>query len=96
MSMFPKFVNKTIPPAKPAKSAKSVSSNLDLLEQEYFSLIRRFWSLDEDPDATTEEARQLVCWIDQIYWRLRQYGRRVPVRLPVERHQAQAQKGVAL
>jgi len=70
--------------------------NLDQLEQEYSCLIRRFWSLDDDPTATMDEARRLVVWIDQIYRQLQRAGRRVPVRLPVERNQAHVQKELAL
>lgn len=97
MSMFPKFVHESIPAAKVAKPAKAEQLHLERLQQEYFALLRRFWQIDTDPAATMDEARRLVVRLDELYRTLCQAGRRVPVRLPLERrNQATTQKGVAL
>lgn len=55
-------------------------------EVEYFKLLARFWSLDDDPKAPSkellEEASKLVVKLDELYQELHRQGRKVPVRLP--------------
>lgn len=66
------------------------------MEAEYLFLLARFWSLEDDPAATMDEARRLVDRLDELYQALHSNGRRVPVRLPVERNRDQVQKEIAL
>ncbi|HOP40445.1 MAG TPA: hypothetical protein PLI53_05330 [Geobacteraceae bacterium] len=54
-------------------------------EREYFRALRRWWELDEDPAATDEESESLLARLDELYQMLHRHGRKVPVRLPVER-----------
>ena len=72
------------------------SRDLDQMEQKYLSSLARFWSLDDDPAATMDEARRLVDRLDELYCELHHQGRRVPARLPVERNRDQVQKEMAL
>lgn len=65
---------------------------VDQMELEYCALLDRFWQIDDDPAAITEEARWLVTRLDELYRTLHQAGRRVPVRLPVERKTSGGQK----
>jgi hypothetical protein len=66
------------------------------MQSEYFTLLRRFWEIDADQAATLDEARRLVIRLDELYRALHQAGRRVPVRLPVERTTRDAQRKLAL
>lgn len=61
---------------------------IDTAEREYFRALSRFWSLDDDPAATMDEARRLLARLDELYQLLQHHGRKVPVRLPVERRAA--------
>jgi hypothetical protein len=72
------------------------STGLDEMAHEYSTLLRRFWEIDEDPAATMDESRRLVIRLDELYRALHQAGRRVPVRLPVERTKREAQRKLAL
>ncbi len=62
--------------------------NIDGMQAEYMNLLRRHWSIDDDPDVTMEEARQLVDRLDVLYQQLHRQGYKVPVRLPMERSNA--------
>lgn len=63
-------------------------ANIEAMEQEYFTHLKRFWEIDDDPDATDEEAGYLVERLDYLFQTLHRQGRRVPVRLPVEKRKA--------
>lgn len=65
-------------------------------EREYFRALSRWWELDDDLEATKEEARRLSCRLDLLYQMLHRQGRKVPIRLPVERHRDQGQRELAL
>lgn len=54
------------------------------MQQEYLALLARFWSLDDDPAATMDEARNIVVRLDALYQELHRLGRPVPVRLDME------------
>lgn len=66
---------------------------LRVQEAEYLTLLARFWDLDDDPAATMNEARRLVDRLDELYRELFRQGRRVPVRLPVERRKVRTKEG---
>ena len=55
------------------------------LMDEYQRLLKRYHEIDQDPAATMDEVRQLVDRLDELYRELNSQGRRVPIRLPVER-----------
>lgn len=112
MSLFPKFVKETIPPAKvanPAKQSTDLSKvsrfskgglsniKLDGIQIAYFELLKRYWSLDDDSSVTMDEARRIVDRLDALYQELHQAGRKVPIRLPIEKNRREAgQKEMAL
>lgn len=97
MSLFPRFAMETYPPAKVAKVAKpdhhfsrlatlaAPPGEIAKMESEYFTLLARYWTIDSDPTATMDEVRELVNRLDELYQALHRQGRRVPIRLPVER-----------
>lgn len=63
--------------------------DIDQMEAEYFRLLKRHWELDElGPDASMDECRESVNRLDRLYRELHRQGRKVPVRLPVERRAA--------
>jgi hypothetical protein len=61
-------------------------TDLGQMEKEYFKYLSRFWDLDDDPTATIEEARVLLARLEILFQELHRQGRRVPVRLPIERN----------
>lgn len=77
-----------------AAPAEPVST--EIIQAEYFSLLSRFWSLDDDPAVTMDEARRLVDRLDALYKQLHQAGRKVPIRLPIERLREHTQEELAL
>lgn len=98
MSLFPRFAMETYPPAKVAKVAKpgryfsslatlaDTSGEITKMESEYFTLLKKYWLSREDETAfTMDEVRELVNRLDELYRELNSQGRRVPIRLPVER-----------
>ncbi|MEA5115972.1 MAG: hypothetical protein VB050_18300 [Geobacteraceae bacterium] len=68
----------------------------DQLQYEYFALLNRFWQIDKDPATATDETRRTVARLDELYRALHQAGRRVPVRLPVERNQYETKRSIRL
>lgn len=54
-------------------------------EREYFRALSRWWELDADPAATDEEYERLLTRLDELYQMLHRQGRKVLVRLPLER-----------
>lgn len=74
-----------------------VPTDLEGMELQYSTLLARFWKIDKDPAATTEETRRIIARLDDLYRTLRKAGQRVPVRIPIERHRGQEQQpGLAL
>jgi hypothetical protein len=63
------------------------TDSVDHLEFDYLQLLTRFWKLDDDPSATSENIHRLIGRLDELYQELHRQGRRVPVRLPLERCQ---------
>lgn len=61
-------------------------------ESEYFRALSRWWDLDADPAATDEEYERLLARLDELYRMLHRQGRKVPVRLPLERTRGAAEK----
>ncbi|HOP39883.1 MAG TPA: hypothetical protein PLI53_02455, partial [Geobacteraceae bacterium] len=65
--------------------AKVAPIGIAVAEREYFRALSRWWEIDEDPTITDDEARRLLARLDELYQMLHQQGRKVPVRLPLER-----------
>lgn len=60
--------------------------DLDRMEHEYFTLLARFWSIDDTPPGISdEEADHVLARLDILFRELTRQGRKVPVRLPIER-----------
>ena len=71
--------------------------NLEQMEAEYFRLLKRHWELDElGPDASFDECRENVNQLDRLFRELHRQGRKVPVRLPVQKKQQMTQEELAL
>lgn len=71
--------------------------DLDVIEAEYFRFLKRHWELDElGPNASMDECRENVRRLDRLYRELHRQGRKVPVRLPVEKKQNMIQEELAL
>lgn len=84
---YPRLYLKVVP-------AEPVST--EIIEAEYFTLLARFWSHVTE-GLPMAEVRQLVDRLDSLYQELNQAGRRVPIRLPVEKNRREAgQKEMAL
>jgi len=61
-------------------------ANIDQMEKEYFTLLAKYWLSREDETAfTMDETGQLLERLDELYQALHRQGRKVPIRLPVER-----------
>ena len=60
-------------------------ASIEVMEAEYFTLLARYWTIDSDPTATMDEVRELVNRLDELFQALHRQGRKVPVRLPIER-----------
>jgi hypothetical protein len=54
-------------------------------ETEYFRLLKRWEEIDDDPTATSEEARDLLASLEILFQELHRQGRNVPVKLPLEK-----------
>jgi hypothetical protein len=63
-------------------------TEIEGMQAEYFTLLARFWEIDDDPNGTIDEARRIVARLNELYMELHRQGRQVPVRLPVERSKA--------
>jgi hypothetical protein len=66
------------------------------MEKEYLENLARFWEIDTDFSIPMDESRRLDIRLMELYRALQQAGRRVPVRLPVERTTRDAQRKLAL
>lgn len=112
MALFKKFLSTSATPATAATlpgdflptvaSVATVAEDkekifIEEMEAEYFRLLRRHWELDEQgPDASMDECRENVIQLDRLYRELHRQGRKVPVRLPVERKEHMTQEELAL
>lgn len=69
----------------------------EIIQAEYIDLLARFWSHVAE-GLPMAEIRQLVDRLDALYRELHQAGRKVPIRLPLERNRRDAghQKEMAL
>ena len=61
---------------------------LAVAEREYYRALKRWWELDADPSSTNQEALKLLARLDELYRLLHREGRKVPVRLPIEKIKA--------
>jgi len=73
---------------EPLRGKVEFVTPMDKMQDEYFTLLTRWWQIDDDPTATDEEARGLLVQLDVLYQGLHRSGCKVPVRLPVERKAA--------
>ncbi|MRR56127.1 MAG: hypothetical protein EG822_16780 [Deltaproteobacteria bacterium] len=89
------------PEAKAAKLLRAdviLSADPEIMEKEYIQLLARFWSLDDTPPGISDkDADHVLARLDILFRELTRQGRKVPVRLPVERNRHEPnQKEVAL
>jgi len=62
------------------------SASVEVMEQEYFTLLSRYFSIDDTPPGISdEEADRVLARLDILFRELTRQGRKVPVRLPVEK-----------
>ena len=69
-----------------ARAKRATKQAPSRMESEYFTLLKKYWLSREDETAfTMDETGRLVEKLDELYRELNSQGRRVPIRLPVER-----------
>jgi len=77
--------------AKVKQTEEHTPATVNQMEREYITLLRHFWAIDDT--GPIEECQRLLAKLDELYRELQRQGRRVPVRLPIERHHREHVQG---